>query len=404
MMPVLPGKTGMPARPVPIRSGVIPALHLARIRAAWAPRICLVGDSTGTLEADNVATADTLSPMLMRRLRQDNPHKRFVFLNLSIGGTAWSNAAAQTEAIRRFAPDLVVTNYGLNCPENAYSDFIQPFLAMLAALPKVPDCILITNKTSNPAVAGDTDTYLAGAANQRSIAASNGNGFAIPGQPNIGLIDIGRHFQIAVHGADPATQFLTRAAPIAPCDGDDGFPLVLPRCDGDFGLKITFPGMGAAFEAARTIIMVDVPNTLHFETINGATFHASYLNARTEPIVGNLNNWSPDDVTIRVMCKGEHLSVRTNEHRKLALDTLVPRAAGPFSPRISLLRPPEHPRMIVDSYSFGTMQKHVPMLTPAQAYGEIGGPHGGNGFNHFSSLSLNAIDWAVLEATDFCAG
>ena len=281
MFPSQPGEMPTPAatRLPHFRSGVIPAVHLSRSRAAAVPRVCLIGDSTGTLQADNVAAADTLWPMLMRRLRQDNPGRPFVFHNLSAGGTAWADAAAQFAAIREFAPDLVFTNYGLNNPQNAFSGYIRPFLAMLAELPTVPDCILITNKSSNPAVGEphqDYDMLLAGAANQRSISASNGNGFEIVGQPRVGLIDIGRQFHIAVFGADPATQYLTRAEPIAPIAGLHAFPFALPRCDGDFALSVTFPGMGAAFAEARTIIQIDVPDTLRFESIDGLTFYARY--------------------------------------------------------------------------------------------------------------------------------
>ena len=343
--------------------------------------------------------------MITRRLREDNPGKTFTFSNLSVGGTAWSDVSAQTAAITAFAPDLIFVNYGVNNPGNDYSFYIEPFLAMLAGLAKVPDCIFITNKVSNAAAGYPynlNDLLLAAAANTRTIAQCNGNTFNITNQPNIGLIDIGRYFAMGVLGYDPCTQFMTSSsAGGTTVSGTAAFPYTLPRCEGDFDLSVTFPGMGSAFQAAGTLIEIDVPNILRFQTTNGSTFYATYYNSDAQNLVAQTQNWVSGDVSIHVSAKGGQLYV-VNNTTVIAFDVLVPRAAGPFTPVVNLLAPPAAPVMTINSYAYGTMQRTTPILDAASAYGALGGPISGNGINHNSSKALAAIDWAVLQNTNFC--
>lgn len=73
--------------------GLIPALHLQKLKAASAPVVVGIGDSQMAVGAANqVSVQDGRWPMLMRRIREDNPTKTWAaaqFINLAIGGQGW---------------------------------------------------------------------------------------------------------------------------------------------------------------------------------------------------------------------------------------------------------------------------------------------------------------------------
>ena len=84
------GPVIMPVAVVP-RSTLIPSVHLAKFLASSTPTVCIVGDSTSTLNANHLVADDLLWPILERRMREDNPAKTINFQNYAIGGTAWSS-------------------------------------------------------------------------------------------------------------------------------------------------------------------------------------------------------------------------------------------------------------------------------------------------------------------------
>ncbi len=71
------------------RSTLSPTLHLAKFLASSTPTVCVTGDSTTTLNPNNLVPSDILYYNLTRRIREDNPNKAITFVNMAIGSQTW---------------------------------------------------------------------------------------------------------------------------------------------------------------------------------------------------------------------------------------------------------------------------------------------------------------------------
>lgn len=413
----------------------IPALHLQRFASTLSPKVAVMGDSTSWDQGNNTAgLIDNLWGFLRTRMREDNPGRTITFGNYAIGGStifqynrtgvqitsdgltlpSWFSPTSSTwiSFVQAFAPDLLFVNWGVNDSYTFTTNSLNSFLSDVAAWTKIPDIVLITPKSANPVAAGAYRLrnyqagYLNAAGLQRTTAAANSASYtAAATLPNLGLLDVGRAFEIMVKGRDPVVQDLLSV--LEDVEGIDAFPYDFEGTDGDMFLDITFPGMGAAFEAAGTVVTVKFGDPqgstagssfITFSTTNGTTFFANmYGGGGLSVTSANLNNWSSGDLHIQIHLAGPRLYVTTQG--SVVHDLLRPRYAGPFVPRITLTNPPASPLMTVNAYYRSRMRPTLPGLSRAEAFGPRHGT--GNGINHGTSLQLNRVDRWFLQNTSF---
>lgn len=424
----------LPSPKIP-KSGIIPALHLAKMQASSTPTICIVGDSTSTVSsANNITPMDLLWGQLQRELRAAYPSgKTFTFDNYAISGTTlvqftqtmasgwpswWTNHSqtwAQAVASAATCTTLFI-NFGVNDPG------FEPIATWITALNDImawgttPDIIIITNAVANPAAGSPYNLpasqygYISNGGMARSLAA-NYSVTGIASLPPIGLIDINRYFLMSVDGIDPVDQYLY-LDPNAPGGAITSFPYSFDMTPGgDFDLQFTFSS-GSALQTAGTVITVSLGdgvggtggfagNQVNFETTNGTNCFANYYGATGSAITAQSNVWTSGAIAFRVTAKGDHMQFWCNG--ALINDLVAPRYVGPFIPTITLNSAPASPSMTVQQYAFAYPQPYAPSIQPGLCYGlSTGlGPSSGNGINHDASTCLNLVYRGALEATTF---
>ncbi len=432
------------------RAGIRPKLHLTKLSAAAAPKVCIIGNSTGTDGAQNpAAVRDYLWGYIIRRMKEDNPSKAsgFAFTNYAIGGTTFGNLQLTgtqliglgitlpswfvtvgntwLSYVTALQPDVLIFDFGINDSYTLTNGTIRTTLNTINGYTKVPDLIFCTSKGANPAAGAPYSNanyqagYLSAAGVLRAAASCGSFDSSLVNIPPIGMIDIGRAFQQQVNGVDPVEQPYTQTI-VTPVTGITTFPYTFPQCDGDFDMSITFTGQVAAMQTAGTAFNLvvasagsgiptgfgDSSNFLNV-TCSGANqlYVGYYPGAGFPVIITNGNNLGGSNLTIRVTCKQDYLYVQTIASSTATnFDGVYPRAVGPMCPYLQISNPPAGgATMTIDYFRAGAMATTQPSLTALQAYGVLNGPNGGNGINHDGSIGLNAIDYEVLDGTDFCA-
>ena len=235
-----------------------PAVYLPHSIAAGAnAKYCIVGDSTSTTAFANTVTlppttsssatgtssVDLLWDQLRTRIVEDAAAQGVTlsltgnFFNYAIGGTTlievedgstgsanpigvsypswWTNTSSGKWLSYGVANGCTAwfINMGVNDPGNETGQIWVAVLTQLATSTYHPDIVIITNKVGNIAAGTPYSeyTYQAGyIANQllqRSISLAPDN-MGLTYLPKIGLLDIGRAFDMTVLGFDPVKQTL----------------------------------------------------------------------------------------------------------------------------------------------------------------------------------------------------
>lgn len=415
---------------VPTSADFDVATFMPRFCATQAPKVAFIGDSTTLRSGNNAFYDDNLVGVLMSRLREDNPGKTITFGNYAIGGStffnfnqtgttllgngftlpSWFSPTSSTwiSFVQSFAPDVIFINFGVNDAYTLSTSTIITHLTSICGWTKVPDIVFITPKgAATNATQAWYDGRLNGAALIRTISQSNGLGLGISALPRVGFLDIGRQHRRIVDGFDPCVQSMETV--VSGLSGITTFPYNMAKTDGDLYLNFTFPGQGAALQAASTSI------TLGLGDPNGSTGGASFVSF-SSPVnpnfyanyyggggvanqSANQNNWVSGDINIIVSVVGSHLLVLCNG--VIVHDKQVVRYAGPFVPRISLTNPPGSPSMTINTLAIGKNRRVPPALNLLEAYGPLAGT--GNGINHGTSRSLASIDKHYLQRLSFAA-
>lgn len=430
--------TNSPYIPLPLpsvpRSGIVAATHLAKLQAATAPVVAIIGDSTSMTQANNLVPTDLPWFHLQRRLRQSYPEKNFKFLDFGIGGqtinsatgvpapSSWpsfytNRTATWLSYVQAAAPDTLFFNFGVNSGEGENILDWKTVLSAVCGWSKVPDIILMTNLAPSlgAGVPYSQPTWqfamLANLQIKRHLALTQGFGVGIANLPPVGLIDIGRYFYMANsdYGYDPAVQILQQGI-AAPVSGIATFPYSLPQTDGDFDLTISVPNLGTEMKSSGTIIQVSIgsanggtglgANQVNIETTDGTMAYMNYyMVSGISPIVGESGVWSPGTNSFQITSQDEHILLQCNG--TVVQDLYVPRYRAPFRPSIDIINPPAGFSLNINSYNLARMKKYQPVLSASDVYGSLGGQYGGDGINHDSSIAQSGIYWPVLEATCF---
>ncbi len=430
--PVLP-------TPQPPPNGLVPPLQLAqaiaKAKAGRTVEVCIAGDSTSSTATvgtpNGVHLTDGLWYALMRAFADQNPGVRFAFQNFAIPGTTmgqFTNASAHDRAVAAGATwyadgarpwyhylglhtpcDVAVLNWGVNDAWNVGPDLVKAVIAATQAN-GTPGVVWMTGGVANPAVdrnPADQAGFIAVPSLLRAMAALGPAGFtAVPaGYPGfLGLIDIGRFFQMAVLGRDYGDQTAvdvsaalpSRTATITPSAG-----YALPGTDGDLDLLASFPGALA------------VPKGIFFTigSFDGGRYNDPVVYVTPDGHGGAFVNYSAGSTVgfgpIRVPATGSDLAVEIAVKQDLltvvvngsAVQRTVIKPTAPFTPRITVDDGNPGQAVVVARFVKGVARRYAPILDAQQAYGP--GATGGNGINHPASDGWNAVWGAVIARSDF---
>lgn len=407
-----------PTPPTPI-SGVRPAIHLTQARAAGASvKVVFLGDSTTTINANQNAQSEYITPLIRAKFMRDNPGIAFTFVNLAIGGTTFDDLDGipgatplsfvsglwYTNPLQDWldyaeaeAPDVVVFNFGMNYSPFTTSKF-RSVMTKIAAWATMPDLIFCTNKVSSLMIAGHQEqTPQEGrdrvAHYQRTYAWKNG----------YGVIDMNRRFVLARDGFDILHQPIkTVATSVSVTSGSYTFG---SECH-DFSLDFTLAN-AATFWAAATTLEIQIGsktgNTLVIDKDGGGNLAVTVLADTGIDSIARAVTAIPATTTVfKMFAKGGHLFLGSSGYITL-IDALVERHGGLFTPRIRSLDGGGSlvaTSYTVDSAGIGVPSLYMPMLTDADIYSA--GVYGGSDINHPSSISAQIVDAAVIEATNLC--
>ncbi len=453
--PTLAAPPPVPVLPTPylLPTGVVPPLQLrqaiAKAKAGQTVQVCIAGDSTsstGTVGTPNgVHLTDGLWYSLMRAMQDQNPGVRFAFQNFAVPGTTmgqFTDTSAHDRAVAAGATwyadasrkwyqyvglrtpcDIVILNWGVNDGWNVGPDLVKATIAATQAN-GTPGVIWMTSGVANPSVddrSADQDGFIAVPSLLRAMAALGSAGFTtIPaGYPtSIGLIDVGRFFQMAFLGrdygdqtsVDASAQLATRTATITPSAS-----YALPETDGDLDLAATFPGALAvprgifftigSFDGGRynNPVVYVTPNKQNGVYVNYSAGSTVKFGPVLVPATGR-------DLAVEIAVKQDFLTIVVNGS---VVQRTVIKPTAPFTPRIYVDDGNPGQAVVVTKFVKGVARHYAPVLDEREVYGPApsdtragttasGSPAtGGNGINHPASDGWNFIWGSVIAQSDF---
>jgi hypothetical protein len=411
------------AAPFFVRGDINPSRDLKQFSRALNPVVTIVGDSTGV--GGNARTLmDFLTPRLQEALEKANRGRTISFVNRSIAGTSWVEAAAANlngftvpswytstanpwlnTYVQPLAPDLLIWNFGTNTPGETRYFRIAAAVAIVNAWAKVPSQIFCTN---NPRAIGgpaDAGLTLATTLSIRDIAAANIRNFAriTPG----GLLDIHRMGVMCRDGYDPCDNRILASTVnnLAVANG----PYTLPETV-DFDLVFTIDNTGSALFAGG--------GGMDFSVIYGG-FHSVINAAATGPRIRLFRSssalstqiidnggvvWQGTVATgvalgatlytfeiakrggwVRLLCNGT-----------VCFESQIVDGGGLIMPQIGFTGP-----FTIVSYMPSTPASlYIPMLTDVEMFGLAADGTDGNGVNHPANLTHQTITGPVIEAAN----
>jgi hypothetical protein len=451
-------------------NSIIPRLHLSNLSGNASPVLALISDSLG-LPGNALGSCNQLTPSqclwaaLKDGFRRQNPQAVFNFDsagpdsgNFAIGGAGWQHVLKEGEVANMklppwftrpgdtwlshaeaLAPDILVFNLGINHSNAGFSPgggnnalfHVTRVLANIAAWPKIPNILFITNKVINRAILaapgsfnpGPHEAYKGVAAALRTLARSHG-GFFTAGLPPIlqrfGLIDAGRHYAAQVLGKDVANQYFMSLPSAAKALAVVQSPVQLgTTTDGDFAFIIQLPkqGGGELYDTGIKHIRIQLGPwagqtlTLRFhDSAGGFSIRYSPVDA-TSPhaLVGPKITLPPGDFRLSVECRQERMTILVNNEPYIA--ACVPRLiSGGAITLCSVESPVLPPRLNVVAFYEGHALPCPQAMTEDAYYGyygvstiKTGGPFGGNAGNHPASPGTALVDYAVISASNLAA-
>ena len=452
--PALAAAPLVPVLPTPHLppNGVVPPLQLgqaiARAKAGQTVQVCIAGDSTSSTATvgtpNGVHLTDGLWYSLVRAMQDQNPGVRFAFQNFAVPGTTmgqFTDASAHDRAVAawyadgsrkwyqymglRTPCDIAILNWGVNDGWNVGPDLVKATVAATQAN-GTPGVIWMTSGVANPTVddnPADQAGFIAVPSLLQAMAALGSAGFtSVPSSypASIGLIDVGRFFQMAVLGRDYGDQtavdvtasLRTRTATITPSAS-----YALPGTDGDLDLAATFPG---ALAVSRGIFFT-------IGSFDGGRYNDPVVYVTPSGHGGVYVNYSAGstvrfgpiyvtaagpDLTVEIAVKQDFLTVVVNGN---AVQRTVVKPTAPFIPRIYVDNGNPGPAVVVPKFVRGMTRRYAPILDEQEAYGPVAArpgaapaaadaaapATGGNGINHPASAAWNAIWGAVVAQSDF---
>ena len=488
-----PGGVGMPTpggwpitRPAPILLPVSqdmnPGRHLSNLIGKTSATACIIGDSTATPGPDSVGTnapgtingvdpSQMVWAFLGNKLRADNPQiTTWSFQNFAIGATtenqplltgtvlanpntpAWFTDLSQTwfSYVQAASCDVLFWQFGTNAASAGYlggvgtQQFIRQDFENIDTWAKVPNVVIVTTKSANPATDNPTfddansSAHKAQAAFHRTFARTDAAGytsFPLTQAKGFGLVDLGRYFTARMDGYDPAAQYMqskpsclaSGVAMVAQDIAGTGPSTVCTTTHGDFRLTFVMPGAGGT-----TLFGYGGSNTIR---VSAGMFNANYLrlsiggggnivpryvldgnSAGAPTITGtSVATSAGQDVFVTVSASGERFRVWIQD--ALALDIAAPRTlsdpVGGMPVNVGFATAPTgSPTMNITEFYEGIGAP----TTDATNYGEgfgigtgatscnasLANCQGGNSINHQRSNSA-AIDHQVIDALDFRA-
>lgn len=465
-----------------VSSDIIPAKHMSNLIGKTSATVIIIGDSTatggplpsntagGTVTANGVDPSTMLWAQITDKIRQDNPQiTNWTFLNYAIGGSAengplltgtdlgvdqtiypWFTDLSHTwiSYVDAAQPDILLYLFGTNASASGTgisginaSSYFTANMEEIDGWTKVPNVIIITNKTSTPSdtTPGTDDlnssNHLGQAAFHRLIAQTNAAGYTTFDNvkaKGFGLIDLGRYAAMRLWGYDPASQYLEAApqyittgkAIINATTNGVNASTVGYSIRGDYRLTFVLRGQGGATLGgyAGTALRVSAsPNFLaNYVRLNidsGGTITPCYIIDGaifgSPTVCGDATATTiSQDVGITVSAAGPHIRVWING--TLALDTVQARfitptyGGAPINVNFAVA-PTGSPTMDITEFYQGVGAPVAVGNNYASGFGTassgnaaVAGFRGGNNINHSASFS-EAYDRQVIQALNFAA-
>ncbi|GEP00617.1 hypothetical protein GCM10007887_04210 [Methylobacterium haplocladii] len=406
----------------PPSTDLIPSQHLkqfAKALAAGSAKVVIMGDSTSTDTADEIATTEYMWPTIIRRIKADNPGKSISFVNRAVASQTWTSAAGAATSnfpswytptsanwlslVQAQSPDLLFLNFGMNPDATPINlDAFHTVLDTIAGWTKVPDVVLITNKQTAYDPVGSFGGYPLGQ-EPRYVAAGFLRTYARA--KGLGLIDFNRWQRLMRDGVDPVDQRMQQSVV-----GVAGLslPVTLGKTDGDYDLKATFPGQGSSLWSNLTNLTVQIGNRSDNILVLGKDSGSGNLTLQVYEgtgrsyagfIVGGVPASGAGDLALEVQVKAGVLTVLWNGVQ--VYSELVPLFGGPFTPSIAGVGSNvAGVSTTVASATLGVSRTYTPTVTDFETYTNTTAG-GGNTLNHMNALGIAAIEVPVLQATRF---
>ncbi|MEI7720152.1 MAG: tail fiber domain-containing protein, partial [bacterium] len=417
--------------PAFLRTDLKPDVDLAKLEGTATPTVCIVGDSTVS-QGNYITSVDSQWSKIQMALRAKYPTKTFTFKDFSIGSSvlnqftlypgafpSWytNHAATWSSYVAAAGCTSLFISFGMNDGGYQTAASWATVLTAIAAYSPIPDIIISTPIVANPDAGSPYNTAqwqsgnISNASLQRTIALS-GNSLGVSNLPHIGLLDIGRYFNMAVFGRDPVEQVLSYVIPpttpvVAGITTTSTFNYTLPATDGDFDVVIT-SNNGSAWSGLGSYLVVGMFDSLGAAGTSPATGFAVFSNVGSDcftntyysngtSFIGSRSwgNWSNTTNTLEVSLQGLHFQAKCNG--VISLDQNFPVASTPFTPWIQFFNPPNGTTVTISSYAAGKMRSYTPLISKADCYGSIGGANSGNGINHVASSCLNEVYGTVID-------
>jgi hypothetical protein len=408
-----------PSAPDAPQSDLIPSQHLklAATKALTSPLVVdIMGDSTCTPYANEIAPSEFMAPAILQKIQRDNPGRAITFNNRCVGGQGWTNANSTAGSnqppwytntatpwlnyVSADAPDLLIFNFGMNPDTNAVSlaDF-HGVLAKVAAFAKAPSIAFITNKqpSYNPTVAfggypQDQESRYVSAGFIRTFAKANG----------YGLLDFNRRMRILRDGLDPVDQRMVQAA-----SGLTGqaLPYTFPQVtEGDYDLQFTLPNSFWTNYSNLSIQVGNRSDNIAVLSVSGGSVQVNTYEGMGYPVAGFVSGMqatpASGSIPVEILVKRGRLTIVYNG--TTLYDATMPMMGGPFTPALAAtLASGGTPQTIgITSVSVGVGAQYMPALTDADIY-QSTATMGGNTLNHANSRGVDAIESPVIAASRF---
>lgn len=422
---------------------IIPAAHLKAFGRALNPVVCIIGDST-TVGGGASTVLDFLAPLLMAKIRRDNPDRTITFKNVSVGGKSWSSltsvvtaddisgspdmtatglttSAVWLDFAKYYNPDLLIINLGTNGADGTtpyrIDQAITSHASAVATWTKQPSIILVTpnpRSTINSSALQLTDRLLAAGA-LRSFADFRGYGY----------LDLHRFGSMARDGVDPVNQVLTLQRSSAAAS----WPITLePTTDGEISFTIANPqdafvaqvGSGGARQLELTMdyYSADSPSSastswsIRFGWGSSTRWRYQVYAQGGLTTTGIVNTGAggvpavalgTTPTTVRVSWKGNMLKIDIGGTE--VFNGPFYRTGGIVYPRMQFVGDTTPYAFTLAEYRSSAPALTLGGVSDTDFYGTVDGldPAGGNGQNHPASRGINSSVARVVEAANFSA-
>lgn len=416
----------------PLKLGdLIPAMHMRKFILSGAPRVVVVGSSTGTWSPDALDASATFYNILITELRSCAQARPFAAFNRCIGGMTYNELNTRPPASITFpswytdtsrnwidyvgdlVPDLVVVIMGSNDGPNMTYTNLNSVTTKLKALPSAPDIVFVTQPGANLEAHDNYYDYAASkdAQEGRDYAAGLIRSYAR--YNGYGLLDSNRMLGAILDGRDILDTYSARISANVALGPKGRFDSTVECRDFSMGLLVsgTSDAIHGYFNQTDNPVRLNLgrgaSNSVQILS-TGATrkfrlrFYIEDGNAYS--IVDTDLDIPTSDFVLQISKAGTEFNLwiaSQQEDRRVKLPILA--HGGLFTPSIGYFNLDTGPFTTLVYFNVGVERPYMPIALSREIWGDPNGtastqfPYGGNGVNHLSSIGTRALFTPLIE-------